>query len=193
VVNLNRFATLVALVLGVLMRSNRTRAHFVKHTDATDIPVCLNKNAKHHRTMRGLAGWGHTGKGWFYGLKLHLTSDLHRRVLALLFSSGNKADSSMFAKLNKDLEGIFVADAGYTGERLAREFHIEKKRWLLARPRSNMRKLMSELDNLLYATRMIVEGNFRSLKMTYGLITSLPRSVNGYLAHYLSGRAYGLG
>jgi len=99
----------------------------------------------------------------------------------------------MFAKLNKDLEGIFVADAGYTGERLAREFHIEKKRWLLARPRSNMRKLMSELDNLLYATRMIVEGNFRSLKMTYGLITSLPRSVNGYLAHYLSGRAYGLG
>ena len=35
---------------------NRSDAHLVKHTDSTDIPVCLNKNAKHHRTMRGLAG-----------------------------------------------------------------------------------------------------------------------------------------
>lgn len=185
VVNLNRFGALIGVVLAALISSNRESAHQIKHTDATDIPVCLPKNAKHHRTMRGLAEWGHSGKGWFYGLKLHLTSDLHRRVLALMFSSGNKADSSMFAKLNRDLEGIFIADAGYTGERLAREFHIEKRRWLLARPRSNMKKLWSELDNLLYSTRMIVEGNFCSLKMTYGLITSLPRSVNGYLAHYL--------
>jgi len=91
----------------------------------------------------------------------------------------------MFLSLNRELMGIFIADAGYTGEKLAREFHIEKKRWLLARPRKNMKKLMSEVDNLLYATRMIVEGNFRSLKMTYGLLTSLPRSVGGYLAHYL--------
>jgi hypothetical protein len=185
VVNLNRFATLIAFVLGALLRINRENAHLIKHTDSTDIPVCLPKNAKHHQTMRGLAEWGRTGKGWFYGLKLHLTSDLGRRVLALMFSRGNMADSAMFANLNKDLEGIFVADAGYTGEKLAREFHIEHRRWLLARPRRNMKKLMSEIDNLLYATRMIVEGNFRSLKMTYGLVTSLPRSVNGYLAHYL--------
>ena len=185
VVNLNRFSKLIGMVLVTLLKRNRKSSHVIKHTDATDVPVCLPKNAKHHRTMRGFANWGRTGKGWFYGLKLHLTSDLSRKVLSLMFSSGNKADSSMFMKLNRELAGIFIADAGYTGERLAHEFHIEKRRWLLARPRSNMKKLWSELDNLLYATRMIVEGNFRSLKMTYGLITSLPRSINGYLSHYL--------
>lgn len=131
---------------------------------------------------QGLVLWQSTTT---FSLKLHLSSDLHRQVLALQFSSGNRADSSMFLSLNRELMGIFIADAGYTGEKLAREFHIEKKRWLLARPRKNMKKLMSEVDNLLYATRMIVEGNFRSLKMTYGLLTSLPRSVGGYLAHYL--------
>lgn len=185
VVNLNRFATLIGIVLVTLLKSNRETTHLIKHTDSTDIPVCLVKNAKHHQTMRDFAAWGKTGKGWFYGLKLHLTSDLGRKVLALLFSSGNKADSSMFMKLNRDLSGVFIADAGYTGERLAREFHQEKRRWLLARPRRNMKKLWSDTDAMLYATRMIVEGNFRSLKMTYGLVTSLPRSVNGYLAHYL--------
>lgn len=32
---------------------------------------------------------------------------------------------------------------------------------------------------------MMVEWNFRSLKMSYGIVTSLPRSINGYLTHYV--------
>ena len=36
----------------------------------------------------------------------------------------------------------------------------------------------------LYNTRMLIELNFRNLKMFYGLVTSLPRSINGYLANY---------
>lgn len=185
VVNLNRFGRYAALMLLILLRQNREEAHLIKHTDATDIPVCLVKNGAHHKTMAGLAAWGKTGKGWFYGIKLHLTSDLERRVLAVRFTSGNTADASVFLELNQDLGGIFIADAGYTGERLAYEFHQEHRRWLLARPRKNMKKLMSELDAQLYATRMMVEWNFRSLKMTYGLLTSLPRSIDGYLTHYL--------
>lgn len=185
VVNLNRFAHLVALMLLLLLRQNRAVAHPVKHTDSTDIPVCLVKNGARHKTMAALAAWGKTGRGWFYGLKLHLTSDLERRLLAVTFTSGNRADATVFRELNNDLDGVFLADAAYTGERLAREFHQEHRRWLLASPRKNMKKLMSRLEAALYATRMMVEWNFRSLKMTYGLVTSLPRSVNGYLAHYV--------
>ena len=59
-----------------LFRMNRTNAHLVKHTDSTDIPVCLNKNARSHKTMSGLAAWGYSGKGHYYELKLHLPSDL---------------------------------------------------------------------------------------------------------------------
>lgn len=185
VVNLNRFGKWVALILLLLIKSNRSGSHLIKHTDSTDIPVCLIKNASRHKTMSALAHWGKTGKGWFYGLKLHLTSDYRREVLAVTFTSGNKADATVFLTLNKDLAGIFLADAGYTGEELARAFYQENRRLLLAKPRKNMKKIMSAVESALYATRMMVEWNFLSLKKTFGIITSLPRSINGYLSHYL--------
>lgn len=185
VVNLNRFSALAALVLSVMIRMNRENTHVIKHTDSTDLPVCLNKNAKDHRTMRVLADWGKTGKGWFYGLKLHITTDLKKKLLAVKLGPGNQSDSSIFLKLNQDLLGLFIADAGYIGERLAREFYIEHKRLLMARPRKNMKKLTTGIELLLYQTRMLIEWNFRCLKMTYGIVTSLPRSIDGYLAHYV--------
>ena len=32
----------------------------------------------------------------------------------------------------------------------------------------------------------VIELNFRNLKMFFGLVTSLPRSVGGYLGNYIS-------
>src|SRR3989344_4054420 len=66
----------------LVVNINRQNAHLIKHTDSTDIPVCLNKNATHHKTMSALASWGHSGKGFYYGLKLHLTTDLKRNILS---------------------------------------------------------------------------------------------------------------
>lgn len=185
VVNMNRFVLLALMILKLLLKVNRGRQHLVKHTDATDIPVCTNRKAKNHKTMASLASWGHTGKGWFFGLKLHLTADLNQQILALRFTSGNTADSKAFLVLNQNLEGIFIADAAYVSEKLAREFHREGERILLSKPRKNMRKLASKWQTILYHTRMLVELNFRSLKCFYGLITSFPRSVDGYLANYI--------
>ena len=63
VVSINRMGLMALRILFYLMRMNRESQHLVKFTDATDIPVCLLKNSKHHRTMHGLASWGHSGKG----------------------------------------------------------------------------------------------------------------------------------
>ena len=71
------------MILMRILAFNRQSAHVIKHADATDIPVCLKKNGTYHRTMRGLAEWGNSGKGSFYGLKLHITTDLKRRILAM--------------------------------------------------------------------------------------------------------------
>lgn len=185
VVNMNRFARLAMILLTLLFNLNRSSAHPVKHTDSTDIPVCTNRKAKHHKTMRGLASWKKTGKGSFYGLKLHITTDLKRRLLAIRFTGGNVDDRKIFMKLNKGLFGIFVADAGYISEKLQKEFFIEHKRILFAKPRKNMKKLITAFQYHLYNTRMLIELNFRNLKLFYGLITSMPRSVNGYLANYI--------
>ena len=185
VVNINRFFLLALLILKIILGANSKNSHPIKHTDSTDIPVCLNKNANHHNTMKGLSSWGHSGKGLFYGLKLHLTSDLNRKILSISFAFGNVGDRKMFMKLNKDLEGIFVADAGYTLKKLEKEFRIEHKRILFAKPRKNMKKIITFFQKKLYDTRMIIELNFRNLKMFHGLVTSLPRSINGYLANYI--------
>ena len=185
VVNLNR-CVILALIIALQIRAlNRKTSHWLKHTDSTDIPVCLNKNAAHHKTMYGLASWGHSGKGFYYGLKLHLTTDWKRNILSFSFTSANGSDRSQFMKLNKYLEGIFAADAGYTSEELEREFFQENKRILFAKPRKNMKKLMTYWQGKLYDTRMLIELNFRNLKMFFGLETSLPHSIDGYLGNYV--------
>lgn len=184
VVNLNRFAQLALIILEALLKINQKEASLVKHTDSTDIPVCLNKNAKRHKTMKFVSNWAKTGKGWFYGLKLHITSDLKKRILAVKFTSGNACDSKVFPSLNKDLEGIFVADGGYVSKNLQKEFYREGKRILFVAPRKNMKKIITGWQFYLYNTRMLIELNFRNLKMFHNLITSLPRSMNGYLSNY---------
>lgn len=185
VVNLNRLSVYALLILQAILKWNQKNAHSIKHTDSTDIPVCLTKNGKRHRTMHRLASWAHGPKGWYYGLKMSITTDLKRQLLAVRFGSGRSDDRKTFKKLNKDLMGIFVADAGYLSKDLEKDFYLEHKRILFAKPRANMKRLATEFQTRLYDTRMLIELNFRNLKMFYGLVTSLPRSIDGYLGNYV--------
>lgn len=114
-----------------------------------------------------------------------IKTDLRRRILRVKFTAGNIDDREMVIPLSKDLIGIFIADAGYISKKLAHEFYQEHKRVLIVKPRANMKKLMTEFEEVLYSTRMLIELNFRSLKLFYGLVTSLPRSVDEYLANYV--------
>jgi hypothetical protein len=185
VVNVNTLMVYALLILKSILKWNQYTAHFVKHTDSTDIPVCLNKNATHHKSMDGLASWGHSGKGFYYGLKMNITTDLGRDLLAFRFGTGNSNDRETFREMNKDIMGIFVADAGYISKDLERAFFIEHKRVLFAKPKANMKRLTTAFQYHLYNTRMQIELNFRNLKMFHNLVTSLPRSIDGYIANYV--------
>lgn len=185
VVNMNRFSYLAAIIFVLIMKISRANSHPVKHIDSTDIPVCLFKNANSHKTMKGLAAFGRNSKGTFYGLKMHMVTDLNRKILRVIFTAGNVDDREMVIPLSKDLIGIFMADAGCISKKLAREFYQEHKRIFIAKPKANMKKLMTEFEEFLYGSRMLIELNFRSLKLFYGLVSSLPRSVDGYLANYI--------
>ena len=185
VVNLNRFSKMALLILYFILKQNRKNSHIIKHTDSTDIPVCLNKNANKHKTMKMLSSWGHSGKGSYYGLKMNMTTDLNRHILALRFTSADKDDRETFYEMNVDLNGIFVADAGYVSKDLEQKFYQENQRIVFIKPRSNMKKIITALEYHLYNTRFQIEFNFRNLKLFHGLITSLPKSVNGYIANYI--------
>lgn len=185
VVSINRVGMLALRILFWLMRMGRKDAHLVKYTDATDIPVCLAKNGKRHRTMRGLASWGYSGKGFYFGLKMTMTRDDDGRILGLHFSRANGNDRDICRKVNKDIHGVIVLDAGYVSKELERDMYIEDKRWLLIKPLKTMKKLCTAWQYHLYNRRFRIEFDFRSLKMFHGLATSLPRSINGYIGNYL--------
>ena len=184
VVNIKRFALIALTILQCIMKWNQKNAHIIKHTDSTDVPVCLNKNAKHHKTMSGLSEWGHSGKGFYYGVKLIITTDVNQKLLAFKLLKANTDDRKVFTNLNKNMTGIFVADAGYIGENLKKEFD-NRFRFLLTAVKKNMKKLETKWQHTLYNTRMKIEVNFRSLKLFYKLVTSHPRSIDGYIANYI--------
>lgn len=185
VVAMNEAGLLALRILILIMKLGRTYQHLVKYTDATDIPVCLKKNADAHRTMASLATLGRSSKGWYFGLKMTITRDAEGRLLAIRFSSATESDRDIFRKINADIYGIIVADAGYVSKELEHDMNIENKRWLLIRPYKTMKKLMTKWQEQLYKGRFQIEFDFRNLKLFHGLVTSLPRSINGYLANYL--------
>lgn len=196
VVSINRWSAIVALLIAVLLKVGRVIQHPIKHIDSTAIPVCKYRNRYRHRTMWAFANVGHTGDGPFYGIKLHLIADLLGRLQSLTFTPANvpDRDPATVAKLIPDIWGLLIGDAGYVSPKLAALVNQDGIRLLLVKPYKNMKKIATKLQGLLYGTRMLVERHFRCLKEFYGLITSLPRSVTGYLANYLhSILAYQLG
>ena len=184
-VNLNKFAVILLALLKLAMKHNVEIAETIKHIDSTDVPVCLIKNSKHHQTMKGKAEYGHSGKGFYYGLKMHLVSDLSGRFLNLQFTPANVHDTKPVESLTKDVNGILVADAGYVSKELEQKMQREGLRYMIVKPKRNMKRLATAFDTWAYSTRMQIETNFRNLKEFYGLVTSLPRSVQGYLANYI--------
>lgn len=185
VVWMNKIAWVTLRLLFILMRLGKKSAHLVKYIDATDVPVCLKKNADSHKTMQGLAGFGKSSKGWFYGLKMTLTRDHDGRLLKVKFTKPGANDRDIFRSINKDIFGIIVADAGYVSGQLEKDMYLENKRWVLIKPYKTMKKLMTKWQEELYKGRFKIEFDFRDLKLFRGLVTSVPRSVTGYLANYL--------
>ena len=49
-----------------------------------------------------------------------------------------------------------------------------------------MKKVVTCAHIALWNVRMRVEVHFRTLKLCYGLVASFPRSVDGFLTHYLA-------
>ena len=186
VVSLNSIVKLSAIILTVLLGMNQKDCHPIKLHDSTDVQTCMLRKSKSHKTMSALSSYSQTSKGWFYGLKLHLTSDYTGRILNARFTSANASDRKQLRGMNRHLKGIFVADAGYISKKLEREFNPEDERLLITVPRANMKKLATAFQIFLQRSRMRIELHFRNLKLFFGLETGLPRSIDGYLGNYLS-------
>lgn len=185
VVNLNKYSVVLCQILKLCMQRNLKIANIIKHIDATDIPVCLTKNSKHHKIMRDYSSYGHNSKGWYYGIKLHVVADINRLPLNFILTKASVADVKAASSVISDIMGIFVADAGYVSKPLEQLLQVEHQRYIIVKGKKNMRKLATAFDTWAYSTRMNIENIFNQLKERFGLVTSSPKSVKGYFANYL--------
>ena len=62
---------------------------------------------------------------------MSITTNLKGKLLSLHFASGKGDDRKAFAKINKDIIGVFIVDSGYVSEDLAITFFIETRGFCL--------------------------------------------------------------
>ena len=185
VVTMNQSAKSLLVLVNILLFMNRKNAGIIRLVDSTVIPVCRNYNIHRHKTMKHVATRSKSSLGWFYGLKLHAMTDVFGNLLELRFTTGNVGDRKILDVFLERLHhSIVIADAGYISPKLERKAQ-RNDNILLTCMRKNMKKLSTFLDICLLNLRPRIEVLFSILKERLGLITSLPRSVDGYLAHYI--------
>lgn len=182
--HVHRVAPLLWWVLGQLCQPQAS--DHLRLVDATKVPVCKNIRAKGHKVAAGVADWGKTGEGWFFGFKLHLAVNEHGALRVALLTPGNVSDRTQLDRLFKGFKGVGVGDGGYLIHPTVHQSFWGKGIWLLTGVRKNMCKLMTRWQHGLLKVRQRIEGVNDYLKEHLNLVTSFPRSVVGYLVHYLS-------
>lgn len=184
VVTVNRYSLDFLVLINVLLQFQQKRAGVVKIIDSTPLPVCKNMRIYAHKVMKRIATRSKTTTGWFYGLKLHIVTDLKRNILMIKFTTGRVDDRVVLDGFLDQLKNSLVlADAGYISPKLQQKA-IHRRNVILTSVRKNMKKLATPLQIFLLTMRGRIECVFSVLKERLGLISSLPRSENGYLAHY---------
>ncbi|NBX69968.1 MAG: hypothetical protein EBR01_13515 [Proteobacteria bacterium] len=87
----------------------------VCYIDSSCLPVCHLKRSKRHKTFDGVAEYGKTSVGWFFGLKRHIVTNDLGELLAFKITRGSRSDSQEAVPLLKGFTGLAVGDKGYLG------------------------------------------------------------------------------
>lgn len=182
---MNRNAPKVLFLVQLLLACNRMKQGKTYIVDSTPLPVCKNMRIERHKVMKGIAHRSKSTTGWFYGMKLHLLIDLMGNIVQVKITSGNCGDRKVLEDFLEQLEGsIVLGDAGYLSQELQQKAGKQNNK-VLTGIRKNMKKIATLVDISLLNLRGRVESVFSVLKSRCGLVTSLPRSITGYLAHYI--------
>jgi hypothetical protein len=154
--------------------------------DSTPIPVCHIKREKRHVVMSEYATKSyHPLHNWFYGIKLHLLTTLTGEITDFYITTGKVFDGTILPVfIKRHINRTYIADSAYLSKDY-QELASKYNSVILAKTRKNMNRISTLQQNRLMDKRKIIESAFSSLKDKYNLVTSLPRSVNGYIAHYI--------
>ncbi len=154
--------------------------------DSTMVPVCKLVRADEHKVAKGITKFGKNWQGWHYGFKLHASIDLEGRLCGIALTSTNVHDAQMMPWLVNEHTRVEVGDTLY-GARVMREYLYETFGTVIIAPPhpKQKKKLLTQWQLLLLKYRPKIESVFDYLKEHCHLVSSFPRSLTGYLFHYL--------
>jgi Transposase DDE domain len=182
---MNNYSKYLLQIIVFLMQVNYNQSGQLVFIDSTNLPVCKIWRQRSHKVMKRLATKSKTTTGWFYGLKLHILCYEYGNLLKIAFTTANVDDRVILDEfLEKIKNKIIGADGGYVSQK-CQEKAKETDNILLNVIRSNMKGVGAMWQQKVLKMRSIVERCFSVMKTRLGLVNTLARSVNGYLAHYI--------
>jgi hypothetical protein len=154
--------------------------------DSTMVPVCKLKRADHHKVAKKFAKFGKNHQGWHYGFKLHAGISENKTLTAIAFTPANMHDAQMMPHLVNEYTRVGVGDSHY-GARVMGRYLWEKYGTMFVAPPhfTQKKKLATPFQNKLLSDRSKIEAVFDILKEHLHFVSTFPRSVFGYLVHYV--------
>lgn len=158
----------------------------LRFMDSTMLPVCRLVRADRHKVAKGIAAFGKNHQGWWYGFKLHAACNAEGQLAAVYFTPANEHDAQQIPKLVNNATRVAVGDGGYTASVMAQKMWREHGCFILSPPHpSQKKKILARWQLTLLRARPKIECVFDYLKEHLLLVTSFPRSVQGYALHYV--------
>lgn len=158
----------------------------LRFVDSTMLPVCKRQRADTHRVARGIAAFGKNHQGWHYGFKLHASVDARGRLCGIAFTPANVHDAQVLPRIVNAHTKIAVGDGAYTASVMQRILWERYGMIVVSPPHPTQRKkILTGWQHMLLSARAKIESVFDVLKEHLSLVTSFPRSVRGYLVHYV--------
>lgn len=176
----------VVPLLLYLLEHVLNKAEPIRLVDSTMIEVCKLIRADSHRVAKSVAAFGKNHQGWHYGFKLHASVDSHGRLCQATITPANAHDAQALPKLVNTYTKVAVGDGGYTAHVMAEHLFEEYGTIIISPPHPKQkRKLLTWWQHALLAMRPKIESVWDYLKEHLHLVSSFPRSVKGYLLHYV--------
>jgi hypothetical protein len=154
--------------------------------DATMLPVCKLHRTDHYKVAKNQARFGKNYQGWHYGFKLHASIALDGRLSAIALTDASIYDAQMEPLLLNKHARLAVGDTLYGASVMRAAMWRRYGTVIIAPPFPKQKKKIAALWQIdLLHIRSKIESVFDYLKEHLHLVSSFPRSMAGYLVHYL--------
>ncbi len=158
----------------------------VRIMDATMLPVCKLHRVDSYKVAKNIAAFGKNWQGWHFGFKLHVSVSLDGRLCGMALTNASVYDAQMEHLLLNEHTRLAVGDTLYGASVMRKRMWRRYGTVIIAPPHPKQKKKMVAPWQIeLLNVRSKIETVFDYLKEHLHLVSSFPRSVSGYLVHYV--------